>query len=367
MLGNHDGEGSRWHDGTADSLAVWSNTMRKRYFPNPLPDGFYTGNETREPFTGLLQNYYAWQWGDALFIVLDPFWSTPRSRGSDDNWNRTLGAPQYQWLQQTLEQSQATFKFVFVHHLVGGADKAGRGGVEAAPFYEWGGRNMDGTEGFREQRPGWPLPIHQLLVRQHVAAVFHGHDHLYGKQDLDGLVYQEVPRPGAPGNNNTRTAEEYGYTSGVLLGSSGHLRVRISPAEAIVDYIRARLPEDERSERRNAAVGHSYRIPAQPVTARSTRPALSAPQVPRAGRDADRHGRLPGGQRRRPARRGPSPVLAPGCSAAAHGTPVHHRRQIHRTRSAARGAAETVIPASRAGRHAGPELLPAYRNFAAAN
>ena len=165
-LGNHDGEGSRWHDGTADSLAVWSNTMRKRYFPNPFPDGFYSGNQTRGPFTGLLQDYFAWEWGDALFVVLDPFWYTPRNAAAGgDNWNRTLGSAQYQWLKQTLEGSRAAWKFVFIHHLVGGGTKEGRGGVEAVPFYEWGGRNADGTEGFKQHRPGWPLPIHQLLLR----------------------------------------------------------------------------------------------------------------------------------------------------------------------------------------------------------
>jgi hypothetical protein len=42
------------------------------------------------------------------------------------------------------------------------------------------------------------MPIHQLLVRNKVAAVFHGHDHLFAKQDLDGIVYQEVPQPSSP-------------------------------------------------------------------------------------------------------------------------------------------------------------------------
>jgi hypothetical protein len=262
-LGNHDGEGARWHDGTADSLAVWSNTMRKRYFPNPVPDGFYTGNSVKEPFTGLLQDYYAWQWGDALLVVLDPFWYTPRPHPGDDNWNRTLGPAQYQWLEKTLQRSRAAMKFVFIHHLVGGGDKNSRGGVEAAPFYEWGGRNADGTEGFREHRPGWSMPIHKLLVQNRVSAVFHGHDHLYVKQDLDGIVYQEVPQPGAPGYDNTWTAAEYGYKSGVILGSSGHLRVRVSPAGAKVDYVRACLPPDETAEHRNGIVADSYFISAK--------------------------------------------------------------------------------------------------------
>ena len=237
VLGNHDGESPRGRGSDADSLAVWSNTMRKRYFPNPVPDSFYTGNATKHPEAGLLQDYYAWEWGDALFVVLDPFWFTQKQRGRSDNWKRTLGAEQYQWLKRTLETSRARFKFVFIHHLVGGADDQCRGGAEAAPFYEWGGRSPDGSDGFRQNRPGWPAPIHQLLVQNRVNIVFHGHDHLYAKQDLDGIVYQEVPQPGDP-KGSARNAAEYGYRDGVILGGSGHMRVTISAGQATVDYVR---------------------------------------------------------------------------------------------------------------------------------
>ena len=72
-LGVHDGEASRYDDGSPNSLAVLSNATRKKYFPNPEPDGFYSGNLTRHAISGLLQNYYAWMWGDALFVVLDPY------------------------------------------------------------------------------------------------------------------------------------------------------------------------------------------------------------------------------------------------------------------------------------------------------
>ena len=168
---------------------------------------------------------------------MDPYWYTPRLRRDDSNWKVTLGSEQYQWLQHTLEASQATFKFVFIHNLVGGLDRQGRGGVEAAPFYEWGGKNADGTDGFKQNRPGWPLPIHQLLLKNKVSMVFHGHDHLYARQELDGLVYQEVPQPGDP-RGNTRSAAEYGYQSGKILGSSGYLRVTISASNTKVDYVR---------------------------------------------------------------------------------------------------------------------------------
>jgi hypothetical protein len=268
VLGNHDGESPRGRASEADSLAVWSNSVRKQYFPNPIADGFYTGNATRHPEAGLLEDYYAWQWGDALFVVLDPFWFAQKQRGRQDNWKRTLGEQQYQWLKQTLEASKARFKFVFIHHLVGGGTPEGRGGAEAAGLFEWGGRNPDGTDGFNGNRPGWTAPIHQLLVRNRVAAVFHGHDHFFAKQDLDGIVYQEVPQPGTPGNNKPRTAAEYGYTSGVIMGSSGHLRVRVSPTGVTVDYVRAYLMEDERSDRHNGEVGHSYTISAEPTLRR---------------------------------------------------------------------------------------------------
>ena len=223
VIGNHDGESGRYLDGTTNNLAVWSRAMRVKYFPEPLaPDG---------------RNYYSWVHSNALFVVLDPFWFTPRARRNDDNWFRTLGREQYDWLKRTLETSRAKFKFVFIHHLVGGADRQGRGGVEVAPFYEWGGKNADSTEGFAAHRLGWAAPIHQLLVQNHVAAVFHGHYHLYAKQDLDGIVYQEVPQPG-DSKGSTRSAEEYGYTHGVILGSSGYLRVTVSPEKATVEYLR---------------------------------------------------------------------------------------------------------------------------------
>ena len=260
VLGNHDAEAGRWLDGTNTNLAVWANQQRKKYFPNPLPDSFYSGNKTPDPYAGMLQNYYGWEWGDALFLALDPFWFTTRQKGADEMWGRSLGREQYDWLSATLTTSRARFRFVFIHHLVGGAGKDARGGSEAAPFYEWGGKDGNGAVLFPEKRSGWPLPIHQLLAKHGVQIVFHGHDHLYVKEDLDGMVYQEVPQPGHPRYDNTRSADEYGYKSGVIHGSSGHLRVVVQPSKATVSYVRSYLPTDETPERKNASVSHSYEV-----------------------------------------------------------------------------------------------------------
>lgn len=259
VLGNHDGE--QPGRGGDEAMALWSNGMRKRYFANPEPDAFYSGNRTPHPRAGLLQDYYAWEWGDALFIALDPFWNSPRSRkGADDNWGRTLGRAQYDWLTQTLAASRARFRFVFLHHLVGGATPEGRGGAEAVPYFEWGGRDLDGREAFASRRPGWPAPIHDVLRKHQVSAVFHGHDHLYAYQERDGIVYQLVPQPGHSRTDNTRSAEEYTYRSGVILGASGILRVRVTPDEAQVEYVRAYPDRNEDAQHRTGAVTHRYVI-----------------------------------------------------------------------------------------------------------
>ncbi len=98
-------------------------------------------------------------------------------------------------------------------------------------------------------------------MKQHdVSIVFHGHDHLFVKQDYDGIIYQEVPQPGYPRSGNTRTATEYGYVSGEVQSSSGHIRVRIEENAARVEYVRAFVPKDESSMRKNGDVTYSYRV-----------------------------------------------------------------------------------------------------------
>lgn len=247
-------------NGTPRSLEVWTTLARLRFFQNPVPDGFYSGDATAEPFVGQRASYYAWHWGDALFVVLDPFWFST-GKVNQDPWGLTLGERQYRWLEATLAASAAPFKLVFVHDLVGGLDGQMRGGVEAAPFYEWGGRNGDGTPGFSARRAGWGQPIHALLVRYGVSAVFHGHDHLYARQALDGVVYQEVPQPSARNTSSGPSlAAQYHYASGVILSSSGHLRVTVSPTGLTAQYVRAWLPASETATQRNGQVDDTWSV-----------------------------------------------------------------------------------------------------------
>ena len=258
--GNHDGELGWINDGTAQVLPIWATLARQNYFLNPKPGTFYSGDAYSEPFVGQRASWYAWQWGDALFVALDPYWSS-KVQASKDGWNVTLGERQYRWLAATLAASSATYKFVFLHNLVGGLDGQMRGGVEAAPYFEWGGKNLDGSYAFAAMRPGWEMPIHQLLVKNKVTAVFHGHDHVYVKQTLDGIVYQAVPQPSATNNfSGAMLALVYHYNSGTIVSSSGHLRVTVGPTGVTSEYVRSWLPASENAQLKNRQVDDRWTV-----------------------------------------------------------------------------------------------------------
>ena len=251
-------------------VAIWAQNARSRYFPIPVPDRFYTGDAEPLESIGPLRDYYAWTWGDALFVVLDCYWHSPAQvdsgfqehgggqanqdgRRQRDWWGITLGDRQYRWFKQTLEGSKAKYKFVFAHHVLG----TGRGGIEECDLYEWGGRNRRGDWEFAQKRPGWELPVHQLMAKHGVSVFFQGHDHLFARQERDGVVYQEVPNPADPGyvaHNEDR------YQSGVKFPNSGYLRVTVSPEKATVDYVRCYLPKDEGDRHKTGEVAHSYTV-----------------------------------------------------------------------------------------------------------
>jgi hypothetical protein len=245
VLGNHEGENGWENTGSQENIALWANKARKLYYPNPTTDTFYSGDTH--------QAYYSWTWGDALFVILDPYGNTMKKPGND-GWGWTLGKQQYEWFKTTLQKSDARYKFVFSHQLVGG-DQQGRGGIEYANLYEWGGQNKDGSWGFDKQRPGWGKPIHRLMLENNVTIFFHGHDHFYAKQQLDGIVYQEVPQPSHPGGK-LNTATEYGYTKGTILPASGFILVNVSRTEVRVDYVKTSL-----SMRQNMENADSYTLP----------------------------------------------------------------------------------------------------------
>jgi len=257
--GNHEGE-SGWNlDGTPNNIAVWSSNERKKYFLNPYSNNFYSGDTTNNQYIGERGNYYEWKWGDAQFFVLDPYWYTNPKPDSLHGWRWTLGQTQYNWLKTNLQNSTATFKFVFAHQLIGG-DPQGRGGIEYADFYEWGGNNIDTTPGFATNRPGWYKPIKDLLTENRVSIFFHGHDHFFGEQQKDCMVYQETPQPSLPNFNYPQQAAQYGYLQGLIVANSGHLRVTVDSSGTMVEYVRVYLPADTDATHHNKDVAATYFI-----------------------------------------------------------------------------------------------------------
>jgi uncharacterized repeat protein (TIGR02543 family) len=269
--GNHENE-EGWNFDDTFSIALASVKARKLYYPTPIEDDFYSGNT--DPLTALdpatygdqyREDYYAWEWGDALFVVIDPFqytvlnpYGSAAGEGGDDpatgdQWNWTLGAQQFNWFKETIQNSNAKYKFVFCHNMLGGITRpisgvsAGyvRGGAEAAAYFEWGGKNADGTAGFASHRNPADFgttPIHQLMVENGVSAYFHGHDHQYVYEKRDGIVYQEVPSPSMTGSgfSGIYTLGTYAdYQTIAMYPNSGHLRVTVTPDVATVEYVRS--------------------------------------------------------------------------------------------------------------------------------
>lgn len=230
VLGNHEGElGFYFED-----LAHWSENARKVYAPNPDSNTYPEGGSDDE-------NFYAFTWGDALFIVLDPLRFTinePTGEGSIEDW--TLGSGQKDWLQKTLEDSNEKYKLIFIHHLTGGCIgyNYGRGGVECLELGEWGSL------------------IHPMLVDNNVTIVFHGHDHAFADESQDGIRYTLVPIPHTGEREHARG--EFYDTNGDLqnlyqevLSNPGHINVTIDDS-VTVQYIGSSLDDN------NKNIKHSY-------------------------------------------------------------------------------------------------------------
>ena len=260
--GNHEQAARYLLDGTPNNVAVWAQNARNRHFSQPAPDGFYTGNAEVVPSIGLLRNTYAWTWGDALFVVIDPYWGSPicvddpfgGGTKRTNLWDITHGDAQYQWLKATLEGSRAKYKFVFAHHVLG----TQRGGVEVAGLYEWGGSNGNGSWGFTANRPTWPVPIHQLMAANKVTIFFQGHDHIWVRQQLDGVTYQTLSEPADP-NYSLFNADA--FLSGDKLPNTGYTRVTVAHTGVKVAYVRTYLPADEGPGKVSGSVAFSYSLP----------------------------------------------------------------------------------------------------------
>jgi hypothetical protein len=101
--GNHEEEEGWNLDDTPFSAGVGSIQARKAYFPTPNAADAPFYSASADPLADIdettygdeyRENYYAWEWGDALFVVIDEYQYTPdlpyspsAGEGSDDPFN----------------------------------------------------------------------------------------------------------------------------------------------------------------------------------------------------------------------------------------------------------------------------------------
>ncbi len=212
VIGNWDGESGC---NTPDEIAR-SMSQRLLYAPGPGPDTYPEGGSANG-------DYYAFTWGDALFIVLNVMTYTPTCHllgsgsGQADDW--TLGATQLAWLDQTLAQASSKWRFLFIHHTVGGAagdadDAAyGRGGGQAAYV-------------------GEQATIHAMMLQYGVQVFFYAHDHVFTDMVVDGIHYLLPGSAGAPWKFDS---SETGYTH--YWPDSGYARVQVTPERTEIDLV----------------------------------------------------------------------------------------------------------------------------------
>jgi predicted phosphodiesterase len=212
VIGNWDGE-----NGCNEEVEIErSRSQRLLYAPGPRPDTYPQGGSENE-------DYYAFTWGDALFVVLNVMTYTSGCHylsydiGVADDW--TLGEDQLAWLRTTLAAATSKWRFVIIHHAVGGA-----GGDEANSAY--------GRGGGRAARVGEQAILHDLMLEHGVQIFFYGHDHVFTDIVVDGIHYTLAGSAGAPWKFTTA---ETGYTT--YWPDSGHARVSVSPDEVNVDFV----------------------------------------------------------------------------------------------------------------------------------
>jgi 3',5'-cyclic AMP phosphodiesterase CpdA len=212
VIGNWDGENG-WFSG--EEIAA-SRAGRHLYMPGPSSGTYPEGGSTEG-------GYYAFTWGDALFIVLNvqsyttTMLSLSLSDGNPDDW--TLGEEQLAWLKKTLESASSKWRFIFIHHTVGGA-----AGTLSNSIY--------GRGGGLAARVGEQATIHQLMIDNDVDVFFYGHDHVFTDMVVDNIHYT---LPGSAGAPWLFTESETGYTT--YWGVSGWAKLDIAPGSVHVQFI----------------------------------------------------------------------------------------------------------------------------------
>jgi hypothetical protein len=156
--------------------------------------------------------YFHWDAGCARFIALDCE-SEPARFGNPGSVPARLDGEQFAWLEGLLADSAGKKVFLFVHR----------------PLFPVVGHVGDSLD----ERPGDRDRLHALLVRyrDRVAGVFHGHEHVFCHQDIDGIDYWHAA---GSGSNLYAMPQQGGFYHFLL--------VKVSPTRVSVEVRRVGGP-----------------------------------------------------------------------------------------------------------------------------
>lgn len=216
VIGNWVGECGKFPDKNIQIAA----RVRQALLPNPNHLTYPQGGSERE-------DYYAFSWGDALYVILNvQTYSKPSQPDhlpnlmSDVNriedW--TLGDKQMAWFETTLRKATERFRFVCIHHPVGG----NAGDLLNTNYGRGGGRAWN---------TGEQTQIHHLMKQHKVQVFFYGHDHVFVDDVVDGIHYT---LPGSCGAPWKFTKAETGYER--YWPDSGHAQLDVTPGKATVTF-----------------------------------------------------------------------------------------------------------------------------------
>jgi hypothetical protein len=217
LIGNWCGESGKFPEENIEIAA----SVRRALTPNPNHLTYPQGGSERE-------DYYAFSWGDVLYIILNvQTYSKPSNPAAfptlmaDVNkiteW--TLGEKQMAWFESTLKKATERFRFVCIHH-----PAAGNAGDTLNTLY--------GRGGSRAWNLGEQLRIHNLMKKHKVQIFFYGHDHVFVDDIIEGIHYT---LPGSCGAPWKFTKEETGYERS--WPDSGHAQLDVTPEKATVTFI----------------------------------------------------------------------------------------------------------------------------------
>lgn len=217
VIGNWEGESGKFPEKSIEIVAA----VRRSLLPNPNHLTYPQGGSERE-------DYYAFSWGDALYIILNiQTYSKPSAPdklptlmadvNQIEEW--TLGEKQMAWFEKTLRNATERFRFVCMHHPAGG-----NAGDALNTAY--------GRGGARAWNTGEQARIHSLMKKHKVQIFFYGHDHVFVDDVVDGIHYT---LPGSCGAPWKFTKEETGYER--FWPDSGHAQLDVTPEKATVTFI----------------------------------------------------------------------------------------------------------------------------------